>query len=117
MDWAMAASNGRLIQENKEEVLADLRLKLGGLPFMIVIHPAESQIQTQQRTMLTALLGMMKRGECYPHIYSSLTTNSRIQLISGSYLHIWISSTGEIEDMTHPIWDRSRQTFDHKLRV
>lgn len=74
-------------------------------PLLIIIHPTD--FQGQQRAMLEFLLKEMKDSQRF----SGLTKERRRQVISDSYLHVWIGEQGIIESITEPVWNGQRFDF------
>src|SRR3990167_5404439 len=82
-----------------------------GLPLLVVVHPTEFGRQ-QQHTM-EGLLGAVRQDERFPQLLGKLSRQSRIELISRSYLHVWVNCNGEIISLTHPAWNTEKQGFQH----
>lgn len=92
----------------------DLMSALEPLPLLVMIHPIE--FQAQQAAMLTELLGRMRERPYLDDFYQRVPSKSRRKLIEGTYLHVWMGGSGEIDSVTSPLWSNPANRFVHQER-
>lgn len=73
---------------------------------LVICHPLA--FQNQQRMMLEHLLAEMKTSQ----VYSTISKNSRRELLRNLFLHLWVDENGIIDQVTKPVWQKNSFGFE-----